>query len=755
MNQKPKRIKSGGHQSVLLALILAIPLLGHAGWQLTWSDEFTQADGTSPDPTKWGFDVGTGSGGWGNNQQEYDTGRTNNARIQGGQLVIEAKQENFGGKNYTSARMLTKGKWSWTYGRFEARIKIPRGQGIWPAFWMLGTNIDGAGGVGWPKCGEIDIMENIGKTNNNEQGKIYGTIHGPQGSGDYNGGAGVGGSYTLPGGAAYADDFHIYAAEWTTNQIKWYMDSVQYFTATPANLPGGGTWPFTNSQFVLLNLAVGGNWPGYPSNYTIFPQQMLVDYVRIYSYVATVPSMPTGFTASPGSAKVYLNWDASTSGAAGYLVKRATNSGGPYTTVASLGANNYTDTGVENCSTYYYVVAATNSLGGSTNSSEQVASLGAYALAVKSGGSAAGQFVADTGVVSGGTIGAISTAKIDTSGLVAPAPQEVYQSERYGNFIYTFTGLISGVSYKVRLHFAETHWTAVGQRRFNVTINATQVLTNFDIIAVAGSTNKATIQEFNAVASAGQIVIQYTTITDNARSGGIEILLPQPGSPAGLTAVASNSQVALKWNALPGASYNLKRALTAGGPYNPLASGLSTTNYTDAAVTNGVSYFYTVSAAILGCEGTNSVEVNATPACSPPPTPTAGNNSPLWAGMTLNLIASTVPGATYSWTGPNGFNSTNQNPAVLNATTNLSGVFSVTATANGCTSDLATTTVTVNPLANVAIQYVDGNVILEWLSGTLQSATNISGPWGDIGEATSPRTNPVAASQEFYRLRLQ
>ncbi|MGC3959096.1 MAG: glycoside hydrolase family 16 protein [Verrucomicrobiota bacterium] len=268
-----------------MALVLTLAVPARAAWQLVWADEFAQADGSSPDSAKWGFDVG--GGGWGNNQQEYDTARTNNARIQGGNLVIEAKQENYMGRSYTSARMLTKGKWSWTYGRMEARIKLPRGQGIWPAFWTLGANIDS---VGWPACGEIDIMENIGKTNNNEQGKIYGTIHGPQSGGDYNGGAGVGTSYTLPGGAKYADGFHVFAIEWTTNQIKWFMDEVQYFTATPASLPSGGTWPFTQPQFILLNLAVGGNWPGYPSNYTVFPQQMLVDYVRVYAFSNAPPT---------------------------------------------------------------------------------------------------------------------------------------------------------------------------------------------------------------------------------------------------------------------------------------------------------------------------------------------------------------------------------------------------------------------------------------------------------------------------------
>jgi beta-glucanase (GH16 family) len=287
---------------MLLIGLISTPLLCHAGWQLAWSDEFNQPDGSSPNPANWGFDVG--GGGWGNNQQEYDTSRTNNARIEGGQLVIEADQETYTGtdnvtRNYTSARMLTKGKWSWTYGRIEARIKIPRGQGIWPAFWMLGANFDS---VGWPNCGEIDIMENIGNTS--DQGTDHGTIHGPQtGHPDYNDYAGVGGTYTLPGGAALADNYHIYAVEWTPNQIKWFLDTNLFFTATPASLPSGGTWVFTNSQFIILNVAVGGNWPGYPDGTTVFPQQMLVDYVRVYNHTA-----PLVLSIKPNNSYVLLSW---------------------------------------------------------------------------------------------------------------------------------------------------------------------------------------------------------------------------------------------------------------------------------------------------------------------------------------------------------------------------------------------------------------------------------------------------------------
>ena len=242
-------------------------------WKLVWSDEFNQADGSAPDSAKWGYEVG--GNGWGNNEQEYYTSRTNNVRIEDGKLVIEARQEKLGGKNYTSARLLTKGKCSWTYGRVEARIKIPQSQGIWPAFWMLGTNISS---VGWPTCGEIDIMENIGR----EPGLIHGTVHGP----GYSGGSGIGGPVALPNDVAFAEDFHVYAIECETNRIRWFVDDQPYFNVTSATVPRNTEWVFNKPKFLLLNLAVGGAWPGFPDGTTTFPQRMIVDYVRIYAKTA-------------------------------------------------------------------------------------------------------------------------------------------------------------------------------------------------------------------------------------------------------------------------------------------------------------------------------------------------------------------------------------------------------------------------------------------------------------------------------------
>jgi large repetitive protein len=185
-----------------------------------------------------------------------------------------------------------------------------------------------------------------------------------------------------------------------------------------------------------------------------------------------------------------------------------------------------------------------------------------------------------------------------------------------------------------------------------------------------------------------------------------------------------------------------------------VTNGLTSTSLVDAGLTNGTTYYYVVSATLAGCESTNSAYVSATPACSPPATPTAGNNGPLNAGATLNLTASTVPGATYSWTGPNGFASTAQNPSIINATSDASGLYSVTATIGSCASAPGTTTVTVIPPASLTIQLSGGNVIVSWSGGTLESTTNASGPWTDRGAATSPLTNPPAGLQEFYRLRL-
>lgn len=256
-------------------------------WRLIWGDEFDDPAGTPPDPGVWKPEVGDGMmngiPGWGNGELEYYTDSPENAATDGqGNLVIAAKRLDPVGSNlmcwygpceYTSARLITWGRAEFAFGRVEARIKLPFGQGLWSAFWMLGTNLDQAG---WPQGGEIDIMENVGR----EPATVHGTIHGP----GYSGGGAVGKGYDLPTGSV-SDDFHVYAIEWTPDRIRWFVDEVNFFTATPDSIPAGTEWVYNHPFFLILNLAVGGNWPGDPDETTTFPQEMLVDYVRVYGAV--------------------------------------------------------------------------------------------------------------------------------------------------------------------------------------------------------------------------------------------------------------------------------------------------------------------------------------------------------------------------------------------------------------------------------------------------------------------------------------
>jgi hypothetical protein len=236
-------------------------VVGGGAWQLVWSDEF---NGTAVDRGKWILE--TGGHGWGNNELQYYTDRTAgaNAFVEDGHLVIEARRESFGGREYTSARMKTSA--SWTYGRIEGRIRVPFGQGIWPAFWSLGANITT---VGWPACGEIDILEMIGGAG--RENTIHGTIHW-----DVNGHASYGNSYSGP---YFPGAYHVYAVEWNAQEIRWFVDGIHYGTA---NITINSTEEFHRPFFLVMNVAVGGNWPGSPDATTSFPQRMLVDWVRVY-----------------------------------------------------------------------------------------------------------------------------------------------------------------------------------------------------------------------------------------------------------------------------------------------------------------------------------------------------------------------------------------------------------------------------------------------------------------------------------------
>lgn len=235
-------------------------------WRLVWEDEFEGPAGQLPDPANWRFDIGTD---WGNAQLEYDTDRPENVSLNGeGQLAITARREPYMGREYTSGRIKTQDLFERTGGRFEARIRLPRGQGIWPAFWLLGADIDT---VGWPVCGEIDVMEYRGQ----EPSTIHASLHGP----GYSGGNAITRRFDLVGDR-FDLDFHVFAVDWRSDSIAWWVDDTLIQTIKPSDAPG--QWVFDHPFYILLNVAVGGGFVGPPDANTSFPQTMLVDWVRVY-----------------------------------------------------------------------------------------------------------------------------------------------------------------------------------------------------------------------------------------------------------------------------------------------------------------------------------------------------------------------------------------------------------------------------------------------------------------------------------------
>ena len=278
---------------ILLAFLSTVGLLiqhdpigAQSCYELVWSDEFNYSG--KPDPNVWTHE--TGAGGWGNNEWQYYTDRPENARVEDGKLVIEARKEDYEGSSYTSARLITyQSGVSFKYGKIEARIKLPYGQGIWPAFWMLGNGI--FEGTPWPGCGEIDILEMIGGGTGRDD-VAHGTVHWSDASGNH---ASYGGSIQLDNGIL-ADDYHTFSITWDASMIRWYMDGIQYHQVS---IGVDHMSEFHEEFFILLNLAVGGNWPGYPDASTIFPQKMYVDYVRVYQ-LDTAPEITGDSLVVPG-----------------------------------------------------------------------------------------------------------------------------------------------------------------------------------------------------------------------------------------------------------------------------------------------------------------------------------------------------------------------------------------------------------------------------------------------------------------------
>ncbi len=629
---------------LMAAMLLLTPWANaQTNWVLVWSDEFNGAAGpflpNSSNNQFWTFETGQGVFGTGEIEDMIDDGTT--AFLDGnGNLIIKTY---LSGSTYFSARMKTQMNGSFgkdfTYGRVEARIQIPTSQAIWPAFWMLGDN-----GVTWPGRGEIDIMENNGA----KPLQVKGTIHG---IGYANTGLGVNDVATTP----YTNAFHIYGLIWTPFKIQFYIDDPTniYATMTPADVMGVGAngttstlgqWEFWGHPFfVLFDVAVGGGFVGNPGSGTVVPQQMIIDYVRLYQ--AAVPNGPAGLTATPVSnSQVQLNWSASTTTDTNitYNIFRSTTSGTAHNIsntdmskmiATGVTGTSFTDVMLTPGTNYFYQVNATSQGSGESALSNEVSvttpttGTNVQPIAISSGGLVGvNNFVQDTGF-SGGATNAFPD-KIDASGVANPAPQSVYRTERWAPFTYTIPNLTPGASFNVSLHFAETAFTAAGQRAFNVAINGTTVLTNYDIFADAGAVNKATEKVFAATAdSTGKITIAFTAGTNgaphtNPSLRGLEIIpsgCSAPNSPGSFSANAvSSSEIDLSWSASTGPSCGgaITYKITRNGAQ--IATGLSSTSFKDTGLAAGTTYTYTV-AAMNSAGSSSAVSTSATTQGGTPP----------------------------------------------------------------------------------------------------------------------------------------
>jgi len=600
-----------------------------------WCDEFNGVAG-SPDTTVWKFDLG--GGGWGNAEAEVYCGPAGYAGnpsqcpttfsastapiyIDGsGHLVIRPINENGA---WLSGRMNTETKENFTYGILVASIELPdtTTQGLWAAWWTLGSDITT---VPWPGCGEEDIMEDWSPQVDNGEGTTgdISTAHTTK-----TGGSGVGGRYTFPSGEAGNTAFHTYGLIWAENSLQTYVDdpTAPFLSITPSSLPSGDTWPFNQSMFVILNVAVGGTLGGSTSGLASPAQPMLVDYVRWYTPTtpvtcSVVPAAPTELAAAASSSSVIgLVWTADTLPPAnctitGYNVYGSTTSGftpGSGNLIASgLTSNSYTVTGLTDLTTYYYVVEAVDAYGNSAASNQATTATLATGVtspeivAIACGGPAQSNanggdysFVADEDFV-GGALNSKNTSTIDlTQPGANAAPMGVYQNGRNGTITYTIPGLTANAQYTVLLHFTESYFTAAGGRKFNVAINGAPVLTNLDIYAKVGK-NTALVEQFTATAnSSGQIVIAFTNGAANQPvvmgievRGTAAITSPTPGS------TLAGSSVTFAWTTGTGGGvtlYELYLGTTGVGSSNLYDSGstTATTKTVSGLPENGVTVY--------------------------------------------------------------------------------------------------------------------------------------------------------------------
>jgi beta-glucanase (GH16 family) len=557
----------------------AVPSVGE--WKLVWNDEFNGTPGSGVDTSKWVYE--TGGSGFGNNELQYCTDRTENVYIEQDPnnpsnrfLVIKAIKENYGGKEYTSGRIKTEGKFDFTYGKVEIRAKLPYGgKGIGASFWMLGSNYNTAG---WPNCGEIDVME----WNGNTPTKIYGTIHGP----GYSGGDGIGTWHEYPGG--FSNEFHTYAIEWEPNVIRWYFDGQLYQERRVEDL-FGKTWVFDHDFFMILGLGVGGTWVGNPDGTTVFPQKYVIDYVRVYQREGNVYSNPSSrklvqiknvengqFVCADKFNGDYLYANRSSAALWETFEQKDLGNGN----IALIALSNYKYVSADN---------ANNQL---VASKETIGATETFKVVDNGDGTKSLLCLSNNKYVS-----------VGSSYILEATASTVGNSEKF--IIYSTPTTPRGLTAaSVRNYSVTLSWTAVESAAgYNIYRSAKSggPYSKVNTVAVTSTTyTDATLSPGNTYYYR---ITAVNALGESEMSEEIFVTTPTeltaPSAPTGLYMVSSTeNSITISWTQVAGATgYNVYRAAERNGTYTKVnESPIENVSYTDTSLSTGAAYFYKVTA---------------------------------------------------------------------------------------------------------------------------------------------------------------
>jgi len=625
------RKRFGGAVNVgALAIGLAcLAMPAHAQYSANWGDEFNGAANTAPNSATWMYQTGNN---WGNGELDTGTNAIANGRLDGAGHMVVTELNN--GGVYTSAHFSTQGlKYVGPYGQVEASEQIGYTQGIGEAFWMMGQNYI-TGGVPWPYCGEIDILESHGGTTLSEA-TSNGTIHGfDVNDGDNYGFEGLTMPYTTSGQVPLHNAFHTYGMDWEPYRIKFYVDGNIYSSPDVTQLDCNGTWPFNQPFFLINSAGLGGQVAGPPNGTTIFPMNITTDYVHYNTYSAGVPAAPGAVSATPSTNAVQLSWAASPTAGVGYNVYMNTTNTfipgdlGTLVTWNVQGTSLYVS-GLKPSTQYFFFVVADNPGGESSQQAVSTTTLGpghSGPVYIHCGGYGVDKYMKDLTYNTGGNPNYHWPGVAIVSGVTNAAPVNVYNTERWGPQSYKVTDLNPNTFYTVRLQLIEDAGKTAGQRQFNAFLNGAQVLTNFDIYVAGGNVlGKAVVQDFSVLSDeTGTIDLDLATgAADQPCISGLEIFANTgtnnlPNAPTNLTATAtSTTNINLSWTASTtgGVTYNVYRANDSSfvsSNASLIASGVTGTTLSNTVPFPGMTYYYRVTAVNANGQSARSNLANAT-----------------------------------------------------------------------------------------------------------------------------------------------